>query len=228
MAPRRGVALTTLVVWVGLLVAGLLLGHRAASFDDLKTVVVLDYVDRVEVSGGLGEQQTGHEVVEVRWRQGILRFSTLVVEERPAGEAGASVRDDDAITAVLDRPVAEVLHDIDPTLEVTAGSGTSGWWAPLGWDTPVGVDVVLVLAVVAMVWLLVTGPPPRRATRWGWCWLMLLLPVVGFLAYLLLSGVLSRRPVPAPPARPALTGGRAFVVGVLGALLGYAVNTVLG
>jgi hypothetical protein len=226
MTPRRGVALTTLAVWVGLLVAALLLGHRAATFGDLRTVVALDYVDRVQVSGGLDAGARGHEVVEVRWRQGFLRFSTLVVEERPTGAAGRALRDDEDVTAVLDEPVPDVLHGIDPTLEVTTGPALSGGWTVLGWDTPVGVDAVLLLAVAGTAWLLTTGPAPRRATRWGWLWLMLLLPVAGFLAFLLLSGVLSRRPF-LLAARPALTGGRALALGLLLATLGYLVNTVL-
>jgi hypothetical protein len=226
VTPRRGVALTTTAVWLGLLVGALLLGHRAATFNDLKTVIALDHVNDVQVAGGLAGRETGHDVVEVQWRQGFLRFVTQVVQERPTGAAGRSVRDDDEISAVLDQPVAEALHDIDPDVEVTSWHGTSGGWTVLGWDTPGWVDVVLAVAVLAMGWLLTTGPPPRRATRWGWFWLMVLLPVAGFLGYLLLSGVLSRRPPPFT-GRPALTGRKAFLLGVLLALLAYGVGSVL-
>lgn len=228
MTARRGVAVLCLLVWVGLLLAGLLLGHRGASFSELKTAVAVDYVERVEVSGTLGDRAAGVEVVEVTWRRGLARFRTLVVEERPPGAAGAAVRDDDDVTAILDRPVADVLRGIDPGVTVTTASPRPGGPTVLGWATPVWADAVLLLAAAAMVWLLTTGPPPRRATRWGWFWLMLLIPLLGFLAHLLLSGVLSRRPAPTPTARPWLTGPKAFLIGavVAGAVTSARLNDV--
>lgn len=212
MIIRRGLAWLVLAVWVAGLVAALFLGHRTAPFSDLKTAIVTDWVDTVEVSGSLDDGARGFEVVEVRWQRGWLRFSTLVVEEQPHGAAGSAVRRDDEITAVVDRPVAEVVHDLDPAVTVTEVPRDPGAATLLGLDTPVWADVTLVTALGTMLGLLATGPQPRGATRWGWFWLMLLAPPIGFFGYLMISGVLYR---PRPP-RPDLVGLRgpwAFLIG---------------
>jgi hypothetical protein len=55
--------------------------------------------------------------------------------------------------------------------------------------------------------LLMIGPHPWRATRWAWFWL--LLPPVGNVVFLLLSGPTPGVPRPRNPRR-RLTGGWAF------------------
>ncbi len=212
MIVRRGLAWLVLLVWVGVLAASLFLGHRSAPFSDLKTGIITDWVDTVEVSGGLEPGARGFEVVEVRWQRGWLRFSTMVVEEQPQGAAGRALRHDDEVTAVLDRPVAEVLHEVDPTVDVRVVPREIGGRTVLGWEPPAWAGVTLLAGLVTVLALLVTGPRPRGATRWGWFWLMLLVPPAGFSGYLLLSGVL-RGPKPPRPDRPGLTGGWAFLVG---------------
>jgi hypothetical protein len=79
------------------------------------------------------------------------------------------------------------------------GREVSGW---LGWLT--------LVATVAVLALVVVGPPPWRGTRWAWFWLVG--NPFGLLAFLLLAG-----PTPGVPdgqRSRRLTGGPAFVIGL--------------
>ena len=69
----------------------------------------------------------------------------------------------------------------------------------LGWQVPDPIGIVAFVLHLAGLALLVTGPQPWRATRWAWFWL-LLLPPVGSIAFLLLSGPTAG--LPAPKVRP--------------------------
>ncbi|RJK96977.1 hypothetical protein [Vallicoccus soli] len=93
--------------------------------------------------------------------------------------------------------------------------------------------------LVALV-VLVAGPQPRRATKWAWCWFLVVLPsTLGVLAWLLLDAPWSRRRRAAreplahdlqrrlPGGDARLTGGRALVLAVLlGLLTGVAAQAL--
>ena len=92
----------------------------------------------------------------------------------------------------------------------------------LGWRVPDPIGIVAFVLHFAGLGLLVTGPQPWRATRWAWFWL--LLPPVGSIAFLLLSGPTPGLPAPKNPRR-RLSGGWALLLslplsGAVGALLG--------
>ncbi|KGH45447.1 hypothetical protein IN07_17300 [Modestobacter caceresii] len=75
----------------------------------------------------------------------------------------------------------------------------SSWSEVLGWRLSNWAGAMLLAHGLAVVLLLVGGPPPARASRWAWFWLSW--PPIGSLAFLLLSGPFPG--VPAPASEPA-------------------------
>ena len=82
------------------------------------------------------------------------------------------------------------------------------------WDSAAWAGLLGLVALLGTLGHLVGGPPPARATKWGWFWIIWAVPPLGLVAYLLLAEPM--RPLPIPPKDGArLTGGWSF----LGALL---------
>lgn len=79
----------------------------------------------------------------------------------------------------------------------------------LGWHVPNAVAIPAFVLFLAGLVVLMAGPQPRRATRWAWFWL--LLPPLGCLLFLTLSGPTGGVPAPRDPDR-RLTGGWAFLL----------------
>ena len=78
-----------------------------------------------------------------------------------------------------------------------------------GWQVHNALGMSALLLFLAGFALLVAGPHPWRATRWAWFWL--LLPPVGVVVYLVLSGPTPGVPGPRNP-QWRLTGGWAFLL----------------
>lgn len=78
------------------------------------------------------------------------------------------------------------------------------------------------IAWIAGLFLLVGGPQPRLATRWAWFWLAFHAPPA-MLALVVLEPAPWGRRRPASPAARRLTGGWAFLLGLLLAGLLHAV-----
>jgi hypothetical protein len=207
-----------LVACVGLLLTGLVEGERPSTYGELRQAVAAGDVDEVVVTGGMAGGYRGRQGVTVHWREGIFRHQARVVEQHPqrgtATRAGVpvvySVEDDLTGVAVERRP-----HDF-PHYTVV-----------YGWRLPQWTSVATFVVALTGLLLLIGGPQPRRATRWAWFWLMSLAPPVGFLAFLLLSGVLSPRPRAGLGRR--LTGGWAFLLSVVvGVAFSSGVTAVAG
>jgi len=220
----QAIAVLLLAGWVALLVATVAQGHRTSSYSDLVSAVRSGDATDVQMSPGLRPRTTtGGRTVEIRWRDGLVRYTTSVVEVR--GRENSSWRG--SASAVLRRPVPDALRARDPGLEITTlsraggGVGTGLSAEYLGWEVTGLPALGYLAAMLATLLLLAVGPEPRRVTPWGWFWLILLTGPIGSLAFLTLSGVLSRKPV-VPPLRPRTGGGWAFVLAVvLGGLAGH-------
>ncbi|WP_166389719.1 hypothetical protein [Nocardioides ochotonae] len=225
----QAVAVVLLVGWVALLVATVAQGHRTSSYSDLVSAVRSGDATDVQVSPSLRPRTTnGQRTVEIRWRDGLVRHTTSVLEVRgrQAGSWG------DGTSAVLRRPVPDALRALDPGLEITTisrdgdgdgdgGGGGLGVSATyLGWEVPARPAGAYLALWLGTVLLLAVGPEPRRVTPWGWFWLLLLTGPIGAIAFLVLSGVLSRKPVAAPMA--LRTGGGWALI------LALALGTVTG
>ena len=220
-APRdvgRSTRWDRLVAWallatLAVLGAALVLsGEREVGIGDLQHAITRGEVTEVGLSEGLPDGADGFAHVRIRWEGRVVDQVTTVVEasDRAAAKRAASSTD----APVLVGDVAEALGidaagvrvvDIPP---VRAGTST----AFMGITGP-GWIVLAYLAVVVAALVLTSAREPWRATRWAWGWLVLLVPVAGFLAFLVFGGPtgLAR---PRQPSR-RLTGGWAFLLALL-------------
>ncbi|WP_336923407.1 hypothetical protein [Aquipuribacter sp. SD81] len=232
--PRRAAGLprllhvVLLVWWTAVLLALPVVGERGTSVAGLLSAVEAGRVEVVEVTGGLAEDSTGWATQTARWRDGLGTSVTQQVLVR-----GTSVDDVGADGQVSTVDLADRVRAADPGVEVrrlpqpTGGAGVLGY----GLDVVPGAAAVPLLdpavfvvggwpaAGVAVAWfghmlLVGNGPPPRRGTRWGWFWL-LLLPPVGPLLQLLVGSWAGREPRPGAPARFRLNGWWGLLVLVL-------------
>lgn len=201
--------------WIGLVVAVLLTGHKATGFDRLERLVAAGGITEVEVVGGSGRSidWEGTSGAEVRWREGGVVHTAEVTEASDDRQAAQARRQGDTGRTVVVGSVEDHLARLDPDVTfvrgeprnpyaMVAGLKAPGWW---------GLAYVVLLGATLV---LNGGPPPWRATRWAWAWLVLLVPPFGIAAYLLLGGPtgLFR---PRDPRRVWLTGGWALLLALL-------------
>ncbi|WP_244929571.1 hypothetical protein [Nocardioides sp. W7] len=195
--------------WVALAAVVPVVGARSTSFDDLERAVAAGEVDEVRVAGGLGPGSQGFATVRVTWRDGLIGDTTQVLEARPRSRAEeAGTRDE--VSAVLDRSVADRLEAIDPDVEIQQASFDERSTEMAGWHLPGWVWWPQAALAIATLLSVMGSPPPWRATRWAWFWLVGSGPV-GLAAYLLLAGPLPFLPAPRP-GRWRLTGGWALLL----------------
>lgn len=193
------------------IIATPVVGERVASWGDIRELVAAGHVETVRVSGELSPRATGYSVVEVRWREGLLRYVARVVHVRgPGGRPGAEAAADGVAPVVRAAPSSR-LTELRPGLHVTRDQRLADGGRLFGWQVPNALGLSALLLFVAGLALLVTGPDPWRATRWAWFWLQL--PPVGSIVFLLLSGPLPGVPAPRDPRR-RLTGGWAFLLSI--------------
>lgn len=106
--------------------------------------------------GGLSPGDTGYASVTARWDQGWFSYTAEVRET--SGARGIPVR---ATLAGIDDGLVVIEEDFPRGL-IVGDRRVPSW---LGWS---------MLAVwLGLVFLLVNGPVPWRATRWAWFWLVL-------------------------------------------------------
>ena len=207
------IRLSLCVGWLLVLLAVPVVGERTASWDDVRGLVKSGQVDSVRVSKELPASASGFSTVEVHWRRGLLRYETEVIQVRGDGEdpADADVPSDSG-RVVVRTPPSDQLAGLRAGLVVTRDQRNGHGSDLLDWKMPNVLGVPAAALALAALGLLVAGPQPWRATRWAWFWL--LLPPVGSIAFLLLSGPTPFVPGPRRPSR-RLTGGRAFLLSLL-------------
>jgi len=193
-------------------------GERTASYEALRTAVERGDVDHVVVGSEAHGSFRGHETVVVHWRTATGWRVAQVVEQHPLRRDRIN-----GLPVVYD--VVQDLRGLDAGVEIERRPH----WRELGVTTEVlGWRLAGWCALAAAgVWvgalmLLVGGPPPWRATRWAWFWLLALAAPVGVVAFLLLGGPCGLLP-PAPGRRPGLRGGAAFLLALL---IGTVIGTV--
>jgi hypothetical protein len=205
--------LALVVGWVLLVAVAFVVGERPSTLRDLEQAVAAGEVHEVRITRGLGAQETGVVPVQVHWRNGMLGYTTEVIEARPRNEAPRRSERGDA-TAVIGGDLGTRLQAAQPGLEVVRVAPTSWSTTLLGWQLPGSAGLGVLALMVATLMVLAGSPEPWRATRWAWFWLMLVAAPVGVPAYLLLAGPLPLVPAPRTPAR-RLTGGWAFLLALV-------------
>lgn len=213
------VRVVALVVALALVPTTLVLGVLGSSYEHLRQQVADGSVTSVEVLGEAVEVPAeGYGRQEVRWRDGLVRRSAEVTVVSP----GAVPEVSDGVP-VVDRDVAADLRLLDPDLTVTEGRRPTTWSTVAGFELPGWVAVPLLSVWVGAVAALLGSPYTWRLDGWGWAWLMLLVPPVGAVAALLLSGPLPPLPRARRRRRGGLTGFLlAVLVGAVPGLLGWA------
>ena len=198
---------TLLVCWLIVVVATVVTGERAASWDEVRTRVATGDVDTVRVVGELPARATGYSVVEVHWRHGLMRYTADVVHVR--GRSAKPRAATDGSMPVVHASPSSRLRALQPNLRVMQDQQRSDGGRLLGWQVTGSLGWVAALLFLVGLGVLVAGPQPWRATRWAWFWL--LMPPVGAIAFLLASGPTPGLPGPRDPHR-RLTGGWAFLL----------------
>lgn len=200
--------LATLVVF-GALVATM--GMRAASLADLESAIAAGEVDEVRLVGELPGGATGSSTVRLMWQDGLFTRITEVVETVGTGSEASPTSSSDAV----DGQVRDMLRAFDRSgglrlvVEERYDYGGTTW---AGWWLPSKVAIVAMGVWLVTVALLITGPEPRRATRWAWAWALLSpLAVVAVPLFLLVSGRWRGGQAASPGGR-RLTGGWAFLL----------------
>lgn len=201
-----------------LVVVGVVAGERAATYEELRRDVASGEVEHVTVSPGLSGDFRGRITVDVYWRTATGWRVAQVVEQHPLR---SRARDDAGRPIVYD--VGEDLRAANAAVQVERRphwrdrSSDAGL---LGWRLPTWCVWVLMGVWFGALVLIIGGPPPWRATRWAWFWLVVLAAPVGVPAFALLGGPCGLLP-PRPGRRPGLRGG-------MGLLLAIIVGSALG
>ncbi|MCW2781985.1 MAG: hypothetical protein JWR35_2434 [Marmoricola sp.] len=198
--------------WLLVIVAAPVFGERTASWGDVRSLVASGQLDTVAVSQEMPPGSTGYSLVELHWRHGWLRYQAQVVQVRGRGESanGAGTTNDRA-KVVLRTPPSRLLTSLQPDLLVTRDRGEPHDAYVFGWQVPNAAEMSALLLFLAGFGLLVVGPQPWRGTRWAWFWL--LVPPIGSIVFLLLSGPTTGVRRPRRPSR-RLTGGWAFLLSI--------------
>lgn len=192
--------------WLAMLVLTIGLGARHSTYAALESAIQDGKVHRVDVAGEPAEGPIGHwaSEVHVTWRRGLVRYTTTVTEANtPRADYS------NGVTAIVPYRVSTQLRsqhvEVRSRLLPTSEAGPL-----LGWSLPGWMVWPLLAVWLGTLMSVVGSPPPWRATRWAWFWLVFVAGPLGVIAYLTLAG-------PAPLVREPqttrrLTGGWALLL----------------
>lgn len=199
------------VAWMAVMVAGLALGSRVSTWDELVSGLATKQISDVRITGAMGgpdgfpHHEQGSATVDLSWtEQGIRHVATV---EQVAGDVTPSPDEENShlINGRVDTPLKQINPDVrltwsdarpEPPTTLLGRWKIEGTWG----------DFIFLLWPLNL-FLLATGPEPRTATRWAWFWLissplgMLVIPVF------LLWGARGYA-----TGRTRLTGGWAFLL----------------
>lgn len=213
--PLNGyVRLALVALWLTVFITIAAIGERPATLADLRDAVDSGEVSSVEVAGGLKAGASGWSTQDVRWHQGLFgrHAQVLYASEGYEQEAADSNPPSASVTTT---DVASLIRERDPNLQVQVSDMQRTSTATLmRWEVPSWVLWVVMGGLVLTLWLIVYGPEPWRATRWGWAWATLLTGPVGAMAFAVLSGPVTRLDAPKANGR-RLTGGWSFILMVI-------------
>lgn len=194
------------LLWLVAVGATLLLYERERRIDYLYAAVAAGDVDSVHLVGGLPPGSSGSSSVRAEWRDGWFAYTASAYEVAPGSKLPVNPDGEVVLT-----PVRATLAQLESTVTVDQEEYRGGLTF-VGDNIPTWLGATLLAGWLGLLFFLVNGPVPWRATRWAWFWLIL--SPLGQLAYLLLSGPTPGWPRPRRPERP-LTGGWGFLLGVL-------------
>lgn len=214
VSPGWGTWRVVLLAWLAVVVVAVLLtGTRPASLGDLQRGLASGEVTAVTLVGALEPGATGQAQPLIFWHDGLLpRYTTVqhhrgFASERQLSQGGIPVVSADLAGELARWTPNGDLDVVSEPVRSVCGTTIHDWCVPPG------------TALAAVAWGMVTfvtlvaGPQPRRATRWAWFWLLAGLGPVVLVGYLILG--LPRPGEPLQPQGRRLTGGWAFLIGLL-------------
>lgn len=209
--------LATFVVLIGGIWLG---GVKHTSYNDLRGDIAAGRTQWVGVTGGLPAGAEGDAMVLLQWSAGHHRNYARVTEVSGAGSGTISGTD-----PVVYGDLAAQLQALAPQhdLQVQRSGFTLGTEIA-GWQVPDWVSAVAMLMWLATFAVLIGGPQPRFATRWGWFWAIAMpLNFVGLPLFLLMGQPWGQAlEFGLTKERRRVNGFISFLlVGVLGSLLGF-------
>ncbi|GAA2156904.1 hypothetical protein [Humibacillus xanthopallidus] len=177
-----------LAVLGGLVFCAVGLGSRSATLSDLTSAIQTGRVTEVTVDGGLPPGATGYSAVTLQWEEGAPDHTATVLQLSDAGQDAS-----DASSG--ERTVGDVRSHLvaaDPSGSLSVVTGDlPAMTGPVvaGWSLPDWMGPATMLLWGATVLLMIFGPEPWWATRWGWFWLLVSpAAIVAVPIYLLVSG----------------------------------------
>lgn len=215
-----------LLAWV--LVAGwvvtaagiALQGERSGDFGSLVSSIEGGDLDVVEAAGALDAGSTGTSIVELHWRVHGLRYVAEVKQvrgnERQLRRLSRGGDVFDGATGRIEGDLAAYLSGLDPSvrLEPTHRTPSGMQYDAFGWQVTGWLLWPVLALLLVTLRLLAVSPEPWRATRFAWFWPILLIPVLGPLAFLLFGGPTGAARA-LDPRLKRFTGGWAFLLTLL-------------
>lgn len=172
-------------------------GAKHEPYDSFTHALENGEVTEIEVAGTreVTSDDNGFFRIDVYWRDNFRPRFAEVTQASSERQKQSALRNGHDVVVVTDDLVAE-WKELRPGLEVTERPRHTGGTVGVnkggaavhqvpGWAAIL--TLFLLLAVFVQITL---GPQPRRATRWGWFWLLLWVPTLAVPAYLLLGGPL--------------------------------------
>ncbi|WP_076260123.1 hypothetical protein [Intrasporangium flavum] len=160
------------VLAVAVAVALGLLGTHHAPLSELRTAIETGQVHEVRVAGTLPPGASGYSTAYVRWSEGgFERLTTVRQVSSPEVDTADASAVPDQVVGSIEAHLREVQGG--GVLRITRdGSAQPTGGSLLGIEVPSWVVGGAMLVWVLSLLLLVAGPEPSRATRWGWFWLL--------------------------------------------------------
>lgn len=206
--------LTLVALWIFVFATSAIVGERQATLTDLLSAVASGQVSEVRVDGALPAGASGWVTLVVHWRQGLSARRASVVQASPGSEQEAAAAGSSS-ASVITTDVATLIRDRAPNAHVQVSEARApGTANVLGWYLPPWMPWIILIGVAVTIGLIVNGPEPWRATRWGWAWALLFTGPIAATAFAVLSGPAPWIPRPKKLTR-RLTGGWALLLGVL-------------
>lgn len=202
VAARVVLALLWLTVGLGIV----LTGERPSSVPELKQAISAGEVDHVQWSSRPDGSPDGVGIVQLHWRDGLVHRTARVEDVRPG--------------------LAARLRALDPDLTTERVPYRWDTDTLLGWRVTSWVQALSQLGRLFTIAWLIGSPEPWRARRWGWFWLLVLVPPIGIPAYLLLSGPTRGLPTPRDLRRRE-SGASGFLLACILAIAGALATSLL-
>ena len=145
--------------------------------------------------------------MELRWRHHGVRHVAEVEQLRGSDRRLRRLGNDttamQGVTGRIQGDLTTYFTALDPDVRVEPTYRTSSGmrYEALGWRVTGWLLWPILALLVMTLRLLAVSPEPWRATRWGWLWPILVLPVIAPLAFLLLGGPTGAARAPAPRVR---------------------------